>query len=522
MINLFISLLTFITCFFSITEATTWSSPPALISSGAQNASNPVVGIDINGNAVAAWVEKGNIISSTLLNREEWSPGKIISGGEASDPQIVVDPNGNATVIWAEKGFILTSTQPAGGSFGPSTTLSGSGASSPQIAVDPNGDVVAIWERNGGIESSTQLFGGRWSDIADVLSINGDSPQISIGADNSTVVAIWHSVDNNRIDRISASDKLIRGEWSAASDIANGINPQVMVDSNGNSIAIFYQFDAFEQTYRNIRLASVRKLSRMEWNTPITISQQLGVGNLSDLIAKIGIDSSGRTFALWNISFDGATLNIQCAISVDIGQNWEIIGDLVSSNLYAYSFDLSVDSIGGSHIAYMLADFINSSIIVQATDMFPANFNKSFDFPFNLSSLNTSSGFPRIASSLKETNINVVAVWVSFNGELNNIQAASGICTIIEPPTHLSAKQNSTNYGIFTELTNTISWEASASPGIVAYLIFRNGSFLSYVDPFTFQYIDHNRQPGESSVYGVAALDSSNNQSVITTLNFSP
>ncbi len=522
MSNTFITLLTFIIYSFSIAEATTWTSPPALISSGAQNASNPVVGIDINGDAVAAWVENGNIISSTLHKGEAWSPGKVISGGEADDPQIVVDPNGNATVIWVEKGRILTSTQPAGGSFGPSTTLSGSGASFPQIAVDPNGDVVAIWERNGGIESSTQLFGGRWSDIPDVLSINGDSPQISIGADNSTVVAIWHSVDENRIDKINASDKLIRGGWSAASDIANGINPKVKVDSNGNSIAVFYQFDAFEQTYRNIRLACVRKLSRMEWNTPITISQQPGMGKLSDLVAKIDIDNSGRACALWNLSLEGATLNIQCAISVDIGQNWEIIGDLVSSNLYAYSFDLSVDSIGGSHIAFMLSDFINSSIIVQATDMFLANFNKSFDFPFNLSNLNTSSGFPRIASSLKETKVNVVAVWISSNGEFNNIQAASGSGTLIEPPFGLIAKQNSINYGIFTELSNTISWEASVSPGIVAYLIFRNGSFLSYVDPLTFQYIDHNRQPGESSVYGVAALDSSNNQSAIATISFSP
>jgi hypothetical protein len=493
-----------------------WPGLPITLSSGTQDASDPAVRIDLNGNAVAVWVENSIVKSSKYILNQGWSGPMTLSNPGASDPQIVVDQSGNANAIWVENGIIKSSMHLFGGSWETSVSLSIPGASSPRIAVDLNGDVVGIWTRNGVIESSTKPFGGKWPILPDILAVDGaDSPEIAIGADNRTVVAVWHAVSFS-IDTIFSADKLISGKWSEGQILANySVNPKVAVDPNGNAVAIWYQFYTSGPAFINVTLQGAPKPFDENWDASVNISRP-GIRNPEDLVACVSFDGNSNAIALWNTSFDDSNFAIQSAI-LSANGNWSSPLDLVNLNLYAYDLDLSVDSKGDALAVYMLNT--NSSLKIQSSESDISAYNVSWDTPATLSAGGI-NGFPCIAAQLNGNKIHAVAVWVKNNGVHNNIQSAIGMGKVLNLPLNLTVEQRVHNFGVFNEDYNTLSWQASSSPNVPGYLVFRNGVLINTVGPHVFQINDENRNPHESGTYVVAAFDSQNFQSSTVFINF--
>src|SRR3989304_9047800 len=77
--------------------------PPDNISTPGQNATDPQVAIDINGNVIAVWIENGVVKARSAVSNASWSPTiDTLSNSGASSPKITIDDNGTATAIWIE------------------------------------------------------------------------------------------------------------------------------------------------------------------------------------------------------------------------------------------------------------------------------------------------------------------------------------------------------------------------------------------------------------------------------------
>ncbi|MBS0605294.1 MAG: hypothetical protein JSS60_09725 [Verrucomicrobia bacterium] len=506
-------------------EIDTWSSPPDTISTTGIDSSNPHIAMDAAGNAVALWLENNVVVSKTKLLNMAWSSPTTLSAAGASEPQLVVDPAGNATAIWVESGVVKTATKLFNLAWGSATTLSGAGSSTPQLAVDTAGDVVAVWLTSGGVQSKTQLFGMSWSGSADVLSASASAaPQVNIGP-NGTVVAVWHALNGvTSIFNVTAATKTISGSWSASSIVSdpsiNSVYPQVAVDQNGNADAIWFTYNLSGTVYSNVVLQSAYRPAVGSWATPVNVSQA-GKRNPADLVAKVNFSDAGNVIAIWTNSNDGETFRIDSA-QTDLNLNWTGTEPIIT-NLYAYTVDLALNSIGDAFAVYMAYDSSSSSIVINAVESHVGGFAAGFwGSPVTIS-LGTENGFPKIGAVIVGgTNCYAAAAWINNDGSNNIIQSSFGNGIAVVPPSNLAVVQQSTNFGVFTEYYNVLSWTASTDPNLNSYIIYRNGQIVTFIDATTMplQFIDNNRVQNGPVVYGVSAIDSADTESAIITVNF--
>lgn len=499
-----------------------WSSPVTL-STTSVTAPDPQIVVDSNGNATAAWLESNQVLANYQPGGGSWGSATTLSGTGASNPLLGVDSNGNVTAVWLESGVVKSSTF-NGTSWSSAVSLSNvsGGASTVHLAVDSTGNAVAIWSRNGIIESATQLFNSSWGSV-NTLSSNGseDFPHVSIG-ENGTIAAVWHTGASS-LDSIEGAIGLINGSWTAANTVISGSAtlhrhfPKVTVDTNGNAHAAWFEFSQSGSSYFNVLVvASSLAFNDSSWSTP-TILSGPSLRNPADLIIRIGVDNTGNVIAFWTSTLDGDFFNVESAVKL-LNQNWVSGGELVLQNLYAFEGDVAVTKFGDLVSTYMFFDGV--SLVIQSAESDLAGVRLNFwSVPINVST-GDFNGSPRVASSLTGNTVNAVTVWISSDGTTESVQAATGSKTAVLPPTNLTVTQNSNNFFIFTEYFNTITWNASASPNIIEYAIYRNGMLITRVPFDTLQFIDDNVVQNGSVVYGVAAVDNEQSVSQAATISF--
>lgn len=499
-----------------------WSFPPTVLSNGAFNASDAQIAIDSNGDAFAAWVENNFVMSSSKPASGSWTSEVTLSASGASAPRLVSDSSGNATAVWVENGVIKAATKLFNGNWSSSTSLSSSGATSPVLCVDSAGDVIAAWVRGNNIETSTKLFGSNWQSRVAITSSAASAPSIAIGGSGSTTraVIVWQGMSSGT-PVIFASTEVISGNWSVQQVISetthNANQPHVAVDHNGNALAIWYAYDITGASYTNVVVKSAeRRNSTGAWTAASNLSAP-GIRNPSTLTARISYDSIGNAIALWSISFDDQTFNLESAVK-PVNGNWSTPVDLVNSNLYAYAGDLSATSFGDVLGLYMF--YNGSALLIQSVESDIDGFlNNFWSIPITISE-HTDNAFPRIAASLNGNVINAAAVWLNYNGVKNLITSSTGSKTLILPPSNLSIAQNVRNFGAFNEYYNIVNWRASTDPTVVGYLIFRNGLFIKQVGADVTQYVDDNRTQNGAVTYSVTAIDGQQEQSTTVSANF--
>ena len=500
----------------------TWSSPLTL-SNPSNVASNVELVMDTSGNATAIWLENGLLMSASQPVGGSWGTATALTASTVTNASIGVDGSGNVTALWLEGGVVETAALPFGGTWSSATTISQSGASSPALAVDSTGNAVAVWARGGFIESSTQLVGGSWG-VVNMLSSGGseDVPQVAISA-NGTVVAVWHSAASGLNAPYYSLKQISVGTWQTAAVITitsaaiHHDYPHVAIDSNGNAAAIWFRYKVSGSVYSNVQvLAATLASGASAWATPSILSG-LGRVNPANLISQLTYDQTGNLLALWTSSYDGDTYNVESGV-LQVGSPWALGGELVLQNLYGLSGQVATCSSGDTVVAYMYFDGTNLSIQTSETNISSQRTN-FWTIPFTPST-DPNNGFPVAASTLAGSTVNAACAWVSNSGGNNIIQVITGNKTVLAPPTSLSVTQSSNDFDIFTEYYNTISWTASTSPDIFLYNLYRNGTYFQTVLASTTSFIDHNAVQGGSVVYGVAAVDTSQDQSAIATVSF--
>ena len=499
-----------------------WSYPPLEIS-GSFNATNPLVAIDTNGDAIAIWIENNYVKSSSKPASGSWTSEVVVSAAGASSPALVMDSNGNTTAAWVGNGSVYAATKTLTGNWSSSSALSNTGASSPTLCVDAAGDVVAAWARNGNIESSTKLFGMSWQNRVTITSTAATVPIIAVGGTgtNARAVIVWQGTSAGSPAIFSSTKLVSTTTWTSAQMISetthNAAQPYVAMDSNANAIAIWYAYDITGNSYTNVTVkASERFSSNGVWNAVQALSLP-GIRNPATLTAEVAFDSIGNAIALWNTSFDDMTFNIESAVK-PVNGTWSAPTDLVTSNLYAYSSDLSATPFGDVLGLYMF--FNGEALLIQSVESDINGFmNNSWSVPITVS-YDDHNGFPQLAASLNGNVIHAAAIWTYYNGVNNTVVASTGSKTLVLPPSGLTVTQSSNNYGVFNAYYNTLSWDASPDPTVVGYLVFRNGLFVEQVGSSVLQFVDENRAQNGSVTYSVTAINPQQVQSTNVSINF--
>jgi hypothetical protein len=295
-----------------------WQTTPDDLSLSGQDASNPQIAVDSVGNATVVWARSNGtntiIQSSSKPFGGPWqmTPDDLsLSGQDASNPQIAVDSNGNATVVWSRYNgadfIIQASSKPFGGPWQVTPddlSLPGQHAGFPQIAVDSVGNATVVWHRANGpnliIQSSSKPFGGPWQATPDDLSLPGQNaglPQIGVDSSGNATVVWFRYNGTNYI--VQSSSKPFGGPWQVTPDNLSlpgqdASNPQIGVDGYGNVTAVWQRSNGFN----DIIQASTKPFGGLWQSTPDDLSQ---IGN-NAFAQQIAVDISGNATAVWSRS----------------------------------------------------------------------------------------------------------------------------------------------------------------------------------------------------------------------------
>ena len=348
-----------------------------------------------------------------------WSPPVDLSPAnlKVGSPEIAVDANGNVTAVWGRDGlsnrFIQASTKPFGSNWQATPdTLSQTGIDSfvPQIAVDPSGNATAVWRSfEGGdwiIVASTKPFGGSWQATPNKLSQAGedaDTPQIAIDA-NGNATVVWARLNGGNWV-IQASTKLFGGSWQVTPNTLSQLGqdagpPQIAVDANGNATAVWAWYDGSN----DIIQASTKPFGGSWQATPNDLSQ---TGENAS-IPEIAVDANGNATAVWR-RYDGSNWIIQ-ASTKPFGGSWQATpNDLSQAGQTANFPEIAVDA-NGNVMAVWARSNGSEYIIQSSTKPFGGSWQA---IPDDVSQTGQNAFDPQIAI---DTNGNVTAVWVRYNG----------------------------------------------------------------------------------------------------------
>ena len=189
-----------------------------------------------------------------------WQPFELIdadTGNNAHNPQIALDGDGNALAVWYQwdgSNWRIYANRWDGSAWGTAELIdvgSGNSASSPQIALDGAGNALAVWQQWDG--ANDRIYANRWdgSDWGTAELIDADpdndayNPQIALdGAGNA--LAVWQQWDG-------ANDRIYANRWDGSAwgtaeliDAGSGnsaSSPQIALDGDGNALAVWEQSD---------------------------------------------------------------------------------------------------------------------------------------------------------------------------------------------------------------------------------------------------------------------------------------
>jgi hypothetical protein len=506
-----------------LTASTLIWETPVQISTLGVTASSPAIAEDPNGNATAIWVEGGNIVTNSLPFGGSWGTNTTLdSSGTASSPKIGIASNGDAVAIWISSGVIQYATLSSGiwtvGASGVSS-LSET-ASKPSLAVDSSGNAILTWQNSSGqIEVATKLAGGSWSLVSVLASSGSDSPHVAIN--NGRAIIVWHTLGGST-HTIQYSNATVGGSWSTAASIfftttafPNGY-PKVTLDPFGNATAVCFRYQTTSTGYVNVVIVSSTLLSgSSNWSVPEVISD-IGYTNPANLSLHIRSDSIGNVTAFWMQSFDGATFS-SVGNQKPFGGNWTTAAPITLNGISGPAADLQINSLGDVVAVFMNYD--GTDVNIQSTDSYYGGFLPNIWSAPTYVSTGTDNGFPRVSTSYTTGVIHANAVWLQFDGTNTILNAATGSRTMVLPPTNLSIVQNSTDYGVFTDYYNTVSWTATTDPNAVEYVVFRNGIFLRVLSLSETSFVDDNQLQNGPVTYGVAAANSDSQLSPIQTVS---
>ncbi|MFN0304039.1 MAG: Ig-like domain-containing protein [Burkholderiales bacterium] len=255
-----------------------WGSAQLIESDNAGSALNPEVAVDVNGNAMAVWQQSDGTRDNIWANRSSagiWGAAVQIetdNADNARNPRIALDANGNAIAVWFQSDGLRTNISAnryvAGSGWGTAQLIETDNAGPaeyPRIAFDINANATVVWHQSDGtrinVMANRYTSGSGWG-MAQLIETDdaGSAGFPRVAADaNGNVIAIWQQSDAVRTN--IWTNRYVAGTgWGMAllvetDNAGPAIDPQIAIDSDGYAIGVWTQSDG---TRYNINAARFR------------------------------------------------------------------------------------------------------------------------------------------------------------------------------------------------------------------------------------------------------------------------
>jgi hypothetical protein len=316
------------------------------------------------------------------------------AGQDAYDPQVAFDGQGNAIAVWSRfdgTNFVVqAAARAAGGSFGASQDLSAAGqkAAFAQVAVDGQGNAIAVWSRFDGTNFVVQAAaraaasrrrrryftpkrGGSFGAPQDLSAAGQKAGFAQVVFDGQgNAIAVWSRFDGTNFivqaaARATASRRRRRyftpkrgGSFGAPQDLSaagqNAFNPQVAFDGQGNAIAVWHRFDAGTNTI----VQAAARAAGGSFGAP----QDLSAAGEKAGFPEVAVDGQGNAIAVWQ-RFDGTNFIVQAAVRA-AGGSFGAPQDLSAAGQDAHVPEVAVDWQGNAIAVWSRSNGTN--YIVQA------------------------------------------------------------------------------------------------------------------------------------------------------------
>jgi len=247
-----------------------WGSAKLIETDNAGDALWPRIAFDNSDNALAVWAQSDGTRINIQANRFDgsaWNTAKLIETDNAGDalwPQVAFNNSGSAFAIWAQSNGTRYSirTNRFDGTSWSSTERIGTGnaedAFKPQITFDNSGNALALWGQYDGIRTNiwANRFNGAGWDTAELIETDnrGDAFGPRVAFDRSgNAFAVWVQNDGSRYN--IRTNRFNGSGWSTAELIetdnrGDASRPQIALDSNGNALAVWKQYDGIRENIR--------------------------------------------------------------------------------------------------------------------------------------------------------------------------------------------------------------------------------------------------------------------------------
>jgi hypothetical protein len=295
-----------------------WGSPQAVVADSIGDTDGPEVGIDRSGSAMLVWRQgsddrREKVWAILFTPGEGWAaPTRIDAGvGPASAPQIAMNQNGNAMVVWSQYDGVGIATESAWGNYFTPTTGWGTPemiesepffeARRPRVGMDVNGNAIAVWYLS--TSNNAQIWANRFSPTegwgTEELINNGSGHAYDVElamAASGDAIAVWPQQDDLWANRYVPSAGWGTAEpIEAGSDDASWATSHVAINSNGQAVAVWRQYDAYD--YAKFNLFANRYVPGAGWGT----AELMESDNVLDVYApRVALDPNGNAIVVWS------------------------------------------------------------------------------------------------------------------------------------------------------------------------------------------------------------------------------
>jgi len=277
--------------------------------------------MDNNGNVMVVWLQNSNVWNSYSTDAgTSWNaPNNMqAGGGDSISVQVAINANGNAIVVWSQfdatrNNILSQSYYLPTGSWGVEQPIENNpgNANTAHVAVASNGNACAVWLQTIGttysIWANNYITGTGWSTAGAVEFGNlrdAQAPQVGV-ASNGDAIAVWYEYDGTR-NNIWANLYVSGTGWAGAALLetvaGDAVAPKIAMNADGTAFVVWEQNDG-----SNYRVYSRRYIAGTGWEAAQMIESVFTEN--SDFPA-VAINASGKAVAVWPRCLDGLVWNI--------------------------------------------------------------------------------------------------------------------------------------------------------------------------------------------------------------------
>ena len=335
-----------------------WTVPVDLSAAG-QDAYDPAVAVALDGDSVLAWQRSDGanqrIEARTMTETGALGPVMTLSaaGEDAIDPRVGVDDDGNGVIAWEryDGSDWRVQVRPLSETsvLGATQTLSAAGNENadPDIAVDEAGDAVIVW-----INHTDNRIVGRTRDVNGVLGnrtwfsdAGGDAYHARVDVDSDgDAVAGWlrHDGANYRAQVRPVSNAGVFGADQTISDAgADAVGLELAVDFDGDATVAWARWDGANDRIQGRTRSSAGALGAIA---------TLSAAGQDAYNTEVGVEDNGDGVVVWE-RFDGADFRIQ-ARSVAASGVLGAVSTISIAGENALDPEIAVDADGDAVIAW--------------------------------------------------------------------------------------------------------------------------------------------------------------------------